>query len=136
MATYVIIDLREIMIELSKDRNKYHVYRHFPIKDIISTFLSIPIYTHYKEAVYLESEMRFNGLNLTCDQIFELEKHYDFLVYTIDKYVVDLLDKVNKEWDTLVLERWVDNTSVMLRTTELTNRDILHKTIMNLNKKE
>ena len=113
----------EIIKELYEDRSKHFIYNYYPIKDIISTFLSIPIYTHYKEAVYLDSEIHFSGLNLTCDQIYDLEKHYDYLIFIVDGFIEKYLNLYYKEVNCcfdVVLEKWVGNTSVLLHITTIT----------------
>jgi hypothetical protein len=117
----ILLDLRDVIEHLKKEKEWYRVYKSFPLNDIISTILSIPFFTDYKEALYLQSELRFSK-DFTYEEIEKLEIFYDNLIFKVDTAIDSCIyPEINLEDVKFV--KWVDNTTILISASKVNNNE-------------
>lgn len=114
MRSYIIVDLRPILLSFSKTASWYPLYNVFPLKDIIGHILSLSNYLDSFEHIYFEIENRLDSKQV--NDTFELDNldlFMEALIHDVDSTIE------NKTGDPDILEnytfdRWIDETAVIL----------------------
>lgn len=108
----IIIDLREVIKDLSEIQSHYVVYKEFSLKDIIAELLLCNPYIDYSENIWYALEKRV-GNRIDLLDLEEVDRLFQIIVLLVD---ATIQNKLPKRIDTgeYIFDKWVSNTAVML----------------------
>lgn len=111
--TYIVVDLRDVMTDYSRQIQMYNVYTRFPLSDLVATILSSAPYNDHGEFIWNEMDRRFQD---TLDQFnFDiLAFYFEMLTQYLDETI---RRKIPEDIDTCayVFHRWIDSNTVILQ---------------------
>ena len=107
-----IIDLKELLDSYVKYGTLYDVYRHYPLRKMVSNLLTFEI--DYQEVLWFDMEVNINSETLDGLNLENLEVFYDILAEDLDQHMSRQLGKPFQHTECRFIE-WVDNTSIILK---------------------
>lgn len=110
----IVVDLKSLISFFSSCDNMFWLYRRFPLKAIISNLLEITNdHDNYIELLMAETMTRLNVSEVT-DEVRLLELFYEEMATEIEEHLYKRI-QVTADSRDLVLDRWVDSTTILLR---------------------
>lgn len=110
---YIVIDLTDVLITFSQYSQIYTIYVRYPLREIITTILSVSPYAgHDSELFWLEIHNRFDDRLEEID-IETLDLYYDLLTQCVDQHIQFKLPGIDAGY--YVFDKWVGDTAVVLQ---------------------
>lgn len=110
---YIVVDLDDVLISFSQYSQIYSLYSRYPLREIITTILSVSPYAgHDSELFWLEIHNRFDD-RLDDIDIDLLDLYYDLLTQTVDQRIQFKLPNIDAGY--YVFDKWVGDTAVVLQ---------------------
>lgn len=109
----IVVDVRDVIESYVRYEPMYELYRHYPLKDIISTLLTGEV--NYQEVIWFDLEERISCNTDILDRIDvdAVDLFFEGLTMDLDKHISDKLGMPYEHVD-CSFSRWLDNTSLIL----------------------
>lgn len=115
--TIYIVDLQPVLYKHLENSNKYsRILQYYPLKEIIEDILQSDYYVDYGSLVWENIHKKIPDSRhdeILSDDYSQLDLFIEELIEDLDKCILNSIT-INLEIEKYVLEKWVDNTSVML----------------------
>lgn len=110
---YLIVDIKDSLVEIQKLHQLNILYDRFPLKDIISVILSVEQERDYGDILFFEMEKRLGDvidvLDLDSIQIF-----IECLIDCVDECILSSLP-INVNQSDYILENWLTDNTIVLK---------------------
>lgn len=113
---YLIIDIREVMVEYTKAQQLFNIYKYFPLRDILECILTTAAYQDNGEYLWMELERRFGDVKENFDYDF-IDLMFDILTQYLDQLIRSRTPEVI-DTNSYVFQKWLGSTSVILEKDE------------------
>jgi hypothetical protein len=108
----IVVDLREVIEEYGSYTAMYDLYRHYPLKNMVTALLTGEI--NYQEVVWFDLEKNINDNNILDSLDFDsIDLFFNDLTMDLDNYISRKIGAPFEHVD-CYFSSWLDNTSVVL----------------------
>lgn len=107
---YIIVDLRDVMLEFSRYRGLQALYRVVPLSEIIQCILASPIYDDTNQYLWDHISDRIQGTDIDYDA---MAFFFETIMQNLDACVRQRAMRI--ETELYLFENWVGSTSVIMK---------------------